>query len=136
MDATYAKYPGASGVGGVTIDATGKRLSAAPQYSANFSAQYEIPLADGAMVSMRGEYFWQDKQFFVASNDPAQSQGAYGLLNASLAYETPDGRWRAALWGKNLLDRQYITATATISPVVSGRPGEPRTFGARLTWKM
>ncbi|MDB5364823.1 MAG: TonB-dependent receptor [Rhodospirillales bacterium] len=136
LDATYGKYPGASGPGGVVIDATGKRLNASPQYSANLSAQYDVPLSSGALVSLRGEYFWQDKQFFVASNDPAQSQGAYGLFNASVAYETEDGHWRVALWGKNLFDRQYITATATISPVVSGRPGDPRTFGARLTWKM
>ncbi|MDB5365742.1 MAG: TonB-dependent receptor [Rhodospirillales bacterium] len=136
LDATYAKYPGASGPGGVVVDATGKRLNASPKYTANFAAEYNYDMQGGDLLFGRLEYFWQDKQYFVASNDPQQSQGAYGLMNASVGYETPDGQWRFSLWGKNLLDKQYITITATVSAVVSGRPGEPRMFGARATWKM
>jgi iron complex outermembrane recepter protein len=136
LDATYAKYPAAPGPGGITVNATGKRLNAAPKYTANLAAEYNYDLQDGGLLFARGEYFWQDRQFFVASNDPQQSQGAYGIFNAVAGYETPDGRWRFALWGKNLFDKQYITITATVSAVVSGRPGDPRTFGARVTWKM
>ncbi|MDB5457448.1 MAG: TonB-dependent receptor [Caulobacter sp.] len=136
LDAKYDKYPGASGTGGVVIDASGNRLNAAPKLSGNLSAQYDWTLANSGVISLRGEGFWQAREYFVASNDPAQSQKGYGLVNASLAYDLPDGRTQVSLWGKNLLDEEYVTATATISPVVSGRPGEPRTIGVRLGWKM
>lgn len=134
--ARYDKFPGASGTGGVVIDASGNRLNASPKLQGSLTAQYDWNLTNGGGLSLRGEGSWQAREYFVASNDPAQSQKAYGLLNVSLAYDLPDGRTQISLWGKNLLDKEYVTATATISPVVSGRPGDPRTFGVRLGWKM
>jgi iron complex outermembrane receptor protein len=136
LDARYDKFPGASGTGGVVIDASGNRLNASPEFQGSLSAQYDWSLPKGAGLSLRAEGSWQAREYFVASNDPAQSQKAYGLLNGSLAYDFPDGRTQISLWGKNLLDEEYVTATATISPVVSGRPGDPRTVGVRLGWKM
>lgn len=133
LNARYDKYPGASGTGGVTVDASGNQLNAAPKYSGNAIAQYDVPLAHGANVSLRGEVFYQSRAYFIATNDPAQSQAPYALLNASLTYTTPNGKWDIGLYGKNLANRQYVTATATISPVVSGRPGDPRTFGVRAS---
>jgi iron complex outermembrane recepter protein len=136
LDATYLNFPQAPGPGGVIVNATGNRLNAAPKYTANLSAEYTYDLAGGDGLFARADYLWQDKQYFVASNDPQQSQGAYGLLNTSVGYESADGKWRASLWAKNLTAKQYITITATVSAVVSGRPGDPRTFGARLAWKL
>ncbi|MDB5368431.1 MAG: TonB-dependent receptor, partial [Rhodospirillales bacterium] len=135
LDGTYDSYPRAPGPGGTIVDASGNRINAAPKYSTNFAAEYDWIQPSGDMFFVRAEYFWQDRQFFVASNDPNQSQGAYGVLNASIGYEAPDARWRVALYGKNLTDRQYITITGTVSPVISGRPGDPRTFGVRGTYK-
>jgi iron complex outermembrane receptor protein len=136
LDARYDYFPRASGAGGVTIDASGNRLSASPEWSGNLVAQYDWPLATGAVISLRGEAFYQSRSYFVASNDPLQSQGAYSLFNGSLTYSFPDNRTQIALWGRNLGDEQYVTGTATISPVVSGRPGEPRTFGVRIDRKL
>ncbi len=36
------------------------------------------------------------------------------------------------VFGRNLTDTEYVTTTATFTGVVSGRVGEPRTFGVRL----
>ncbi|MGI4876086.1 MAG: TonB-dependent receptor [Janthinobacterium lividum] len=135
LNARYNKYPGASGPGGVVVDASGNELNAAPKYSGNAVAQYDFPFARGDNVSLRGEAFYQSRSFFIATNDPAQSQAPYALLNASLTYTTPKGDWDFGLYAKNLADRQYVTATATISPVVSGRPGDPRTFGLRASMR-
>jgi iron complex outermembrane receptor protein len=136
LEATYLSFPAAPGPGGITVNATGNYLNSAPPYTANLSAEYTYDLAGGDMLFSRVDYLWQDKQFFVASNDPQQKQGAYGLLNASFGYEFSDGKWRVSLWGKNLTGKQYVNTTATVSAVVSGRPGDPRTFGARLAWKL
>ncbi|GIL37997.1 TonB-dependent receptor [Roseiterribacter gracilis] len=136
LQATYLTFPAAPGPGGITVNATGNYLNSAPPYMVNFAADYTYDLAGGDMLFAHADYLWTDKQYFVASNDPQQSQGAYGLLNASIGYESPDGKWRASLWGKNLTGKQYVNTTATVSAVVSGRPGDLRTFGARLSWKL
>jgi iron complex outermembrane receptor protein len=135
LNARYDSYKGASGPGGVVVDASGNQLTAAPKYSGNMAAQYDVPFASGANVSLRGEAFFQSRTYFVATNDPAQSQAPYALVNASLVYTTPDGRWDVGLYSKNLTNRQYVTATATISPVISARPGDPRTFGVRASFR-
>lgn len=131
LNARYSSYPGASAPGGRVIDASGNRLNAAPRFSGNVVAQYDVPLADGANISLRGEYFRQSREYYVASNDPAQSQKAYGLINASVAYRFSGMPLELSVFGRNLADRQFVTATATIAPVVSGRPGDPRTYGIR-----
>jgi iron complex outermembrane receptor protein len=135
LDARYESYKGASGPGGIVVDASGNRMNAAPEFSGNVLGQYDIPLGQGRALSLRGEYFFQSRSYFVATNDPAQSQPDYGLWNASLTYEIMDGQVAFSLYGKNLADEDYVTATATISPVVSGRPGDPRTFGVRASFR-
>ena len=135
LNARYDHYPAASGPGGIVVNASGKRLNAAPEFSGNVVAQYDIPLPRGDSFSLRGEYFHQTRQFFTALNDPVQSQAAYGLVNASLTYSFPGERFQVSVFGRNLTDAQYVTATATISPVVSGRPGDPRTYGIRAMFR-
>jgi len=135
LNARYDRYPGASGTGGVIVDASGKQLNAAPKYSGNAVAQYDLPLSRGDELSLRGEVFYQSRAFFIATNDPAQSQAPHAFLNSSLTYTLPGGKWDIGLFGKNLANKQYVTATATISPVVSGRPGDPRTFGIRASFR-
>jgi iron complex outermembrane receptor protein len=136
LDATYDKYANASGQGGAVIDASGNHLNNSPEWSGNVFSEYDWRMSHGDYVSLRGEYFYQEREYFTAANLLAQSQGAYGLLNGYLGYNFPDGHTTISLYGKNILDKQYVTVTATISPVVSGHPGDPRTFGVQLLWKM
>ncbi|MDB5459394.1 MAG: TonB-dependent receptor [Caulobacteraceae bacterium] len=132
LDARYKSFPKASGPGGITVNASGNRLNASPQESGNVAAQYDWQVGKGGVMSLRAEGSYQTREYFEASNSIAQSQAAFGLFNSSLAYSLPDGKTQVSLWGRNLLNQQYVTATAAISPVVSGRPGDPRTFGIRF----
>jgi iron complex outermembrane receptor protein len=43
-----------------------------------------------------------------AANTPSLRQGGYTLVDASIAYETEDQRWRFAAYGQNLTDETYI----------------------------
>ncbi|MDB5696555.1 MAG: TonB-dependent receptor, partial [Sphingomonas bacterium] len=134
LDARYSKYPQAPGPGGIIIDASGKQMNAAPKFSGNVVVQYDIPLAAGDL-SFRGEYFRQARSYFVANNDPEQSQAAYDLVNASVSYTLPDDRFQVGLFGKNLANTQFVTGTASFTAAASGRPGDPRTYGVRASFK-
>ena len=39
---------------------------------------------------------------------PGVLQDDYALLNGQLGFTFDDGRYRVALWGKNILDEEYI----------------------------
>ncbi|HLF32174.1 MAG TPA: TonB-dependent receptor [Xanthomonadales bacterium] len=135
LDATYSSFRQAQITGGGFIDATGNNLNSAPESSASLAAQYVFPLSSGGQIYLRGEYNWQDQVFFTADNNDIETQDSFGLVNASLGYETANGSWRVVLWGKNLSDEEYVTGTAGFPPGGrSGRPGLPLTFGLRFTW--
>jgi len=74
-------------------------------------------------------------------------QPAYGLLNAGLAFETSDARWRVSLDGKNLANKYYRVAgydfgDPPISPANSyiggisqiGFYGPPRTYAVTVQY--
>jgi iron complex outermembrane receptor protein len=59
------------------------------------------------------------------------AQGAYSVYNASVAYDSADGRWRVMLGGKNLADEEYRTHAFDLSAfpgVELGYYNPPRTF--------
>ena len=70
----------------------------------------------------------------------ARSNG-YTVADASIGYETPDGRWRFSLWGRNLTDTTYRTHNIVIvvnpNPLVAASLdtyARPRTFGASVSF--
>lgn len=68
LDATYGNYPVAF-AGPVSFDASGNRLSNAPEVSGSFAAEYTIDRSDGSNFFIRGEASWQDTVYFGASNN-------------------------------------------------------------------
>src|SRR3546814_7312750 len=65
--------------------------------------------------------------------DLGQSQQ---LTNARIAWTSPLGHWTWALYGRNLLDNQYINSLGTYGKTVLGTVGarvsEPRTYGVEV----
>jgi iron complex outermembrane receptor protein len=128
LDAKYDHY-----INGTAND-TGNYLNNAPKYTVNLYGQYGWEIPTG-LLSLRGEYSLVGKEYFTAANGPAfQDQGAYALVNSFLIYQPKMADWRVELWGKNLTNKGYVTATSTTGPADSGHPGDPRTFGIRVSW--
>ena len=115
-----------------TYNAAGNYLNNAPPESLALSAEYGHRLAGGASTFLRGESYWQEKVYFDPTNVSLYSQPAYWLFNASLGYVSSDGLWRAELFGKNLLNKEYLIVISTVA-TAGGAPGPPRTFGVRLS---
>ena len=115
-----------------TYNAAGNYLNNAPPESVALSAEYSHTLTGGASTFLRGESYWQERVYFDPTNVSLYSQPAYWLFNASLGYVSSDGLWRAELFGKNLLNKEYLIVISTVA-TAGGAPGPPRTFGIRLS---
>jgi iron complex outermembrane receptor protein len=64
---------------------------------------------------------YTDEQFFDAGNSPEIAQDeAVTLLNASVALETDDEKWRFVLSGNNLTDELYPLAGTSSLTTASG----------------
>lgn len=130
LDTELGEYINAAGK-----DFTGKKLSRSPDSSYSLSAQYWFDLQGKGTLSVRAAYEYTGDQFFDAGNEPiVAGEAGYGLLNASLRYESVDGNWSVTGWAKNLTDELYRTTSITAGDTGFARIGNPRTVG--ITFNM
>jgi len=105
-----------------------------PKKSAALTALYNRELTGdlGLQVAVNGR--WQDDSHADLEGDPRFRIDSYGLLNASVGVHSLDDRWRVQVWGRNLTDEYYWSAVSSNANVVVRFPGQPRTYGASLTY--
>jgi iron complex outermembrane recepter protein len=154
LDASYDNWR-VPGISGGTVDKSGFELRRAPDLTASFNAQYEQPLANGNFLVYGLNYSYKDDYYIVASTvQPAAAQDsglvkAYGLLDASVSYETEN--WSVSLWGKNLTDEDYFVHVLDVGTNYAAGPNStpvpvpglwtfgtinaPRTYGVEFRFK-
>ena len=118
---------------GANPDHAGDPLPNAPDLSAVVGASYRWDLPGGGSLKLSSTYRYQSTVFFNPYHDPAVSQDGYGLLSASLGFESADGSWHIAVYGENLTDALYAENKIRVDPVVGTARhwGAPRTLGLR-----
>lgn len=116
-------------------DLSGNRLPQSPEFEITAGGRYTWALPSGDLT-FSSNYHWQDKTFFRAFNDEDKSQDAYGELDARLEYAHDDGRWRLALFGKNLTDEEAIRGLQIESGLAGApalvNPNQPLTYGVEF----
>jgi len=110
----------------------------APEFTFNGVVRYTLP-AFGGDLTLQLDGFWKDDHNFNLSFTPVIREEAYGVANARVIYETPDGRWWASLFVRNLTDEEYRTYafdTTAFFGATEDIPGDYRWAGAsvRFTW--
>lgn len=113
----------------------GNSFISAPKLNLNLSSDYLISLEDWE-IKLHGDYDFRSKRDFDITARPRVSGGSYGLLNARAAIGPSDGSWDIALWGKNLLDKEYVSFVADLSGTAGFYEtyyGAPRQYGAQFT---
>ncbi len=144
LDATYKSYnnapsappnpntnPALGYVGGtipaISVDASGNQLPLSAKYVFNVGASYTVDTGHGdAQLSV--DYYHTSKLYFEPDN--LLKQNGYGLLSAQLKY-SPTPNTSIRFWGKNLLDKQYVSLGVTYAGPAGYPylPGPPRTYG-------
>jgi iron complex outermembrane receptor protein len=105
-------------------------LPFAPRTQYNLGAEYRIGQVGPGVLSAVAGWSWIGRETAGAGTIPG-----YGLANARVTLsEIPvsSGNLSVSLWGRNLLDRQYIYANTGAGAIAFG---EPRSFGANLTYR-
>jgi iron complex outermembrane receptor protein len=112
-----------------------------PEWTGSLTLNYNAPLSlfgqPGAInISSQANYRGDTQQFEFAI--PILDQEAFWLYNASIGWTSDDGRYSAALHGRNLADEEYITSGYNFG-VIDGSDlafyGDPRTFTLTLGYR-
>jgi iron complex outermembrane receptor protein len=131
LDAEFEDYVDGSG-----LDQSGNRMIRTPKHQGHVTADLFYPLGRGelnAMVSLRS----QSRVYFNPENTLALSQEGYEQLSARLGYDSADGRWSVALWGRNLTDEEVCS---NVLPLLGSAAGlcsidTLRSYGLRFAYR-
>lgn len=136
-DAQYEEVEGQ-----LFADAKGNRLPYAPKFAFTLNGEQTFNLDNGFYVRAFASYHYQTKIYFNYFNfdvDPfAQSQDAYGKVDASLRFGPQGDAWYVEAYGYNLTDertRNYTHGESSFSQVQRYQWDNPRFFGLRAGWK-
>ena len=138
LDTLYTDYEGCLDAKDFSKqDCTGNQLSRAPRFSGSFTATYEFDLARFGSVTPFAQVYASDEVFFRPTNEPADTQNAYFLMNFRLMWQSEGRRLGLDLFIDNALDKDVAT-TKIVGSSLLGSPlvdayDRPRTFGARAS---
>lgn len=159
LEAKYTSYPAGqcpvvnpgipAGPRPGSCNFTGLRPYQSPPITASLSFDYRQPLGGNGMTGfVSGDVAFTDTVYLAETLDPRSKQAGFANLGGRIGIEGPDGQWRVAVFGKNLTDHVYYTATtnlilnAVMSAGGASAPGgyvgwyaPPRTYGVEATFK-
>lgn len=95
-----------------TQDVSGKPLPRAPEYTLGAGGLFIYPMGEWE-VSLATDVFWSDEYQLESSASPFLRQDSYVRMDVTLAVESTDRTWRAALIGRNVTDEAITTFGAT-----------------------
>ena len=121
----------------------GNRLIQAPDYNASLDLDWRAVHFAAGDLHLMGDANFYGKQYFDAFNTERDAQGAYGIANARVAFESTGKRgFVIGAWIKNLTNRQYLAYALNQKDLDTGAlgfdyalVGEPRTYGADVTYR-
>lgn len=115
---------------------TGNRLPFSPVWTGNIQLQKNFELANGDSVSIQTSANYLGRMFFSADNLPAVSGGKYAFWNGRLEYREGTTGLTAAVFVRNILDKQArvggafgVTGNAAINY------GQRRSAGVELKYE-
>ena len=103
----------------------GNKVPFVPDFTSALGVRYDFPNGFYAQSSVR----MTGVTYFDEANSSDFRQGSYPCWDAEIGYVAKN--FSVALFGRNLLDRDYYTY---INPqITAGSPGNPQLFGVRAT---
>ena len=100
-----------------------------PDVTSMLSLQYNssFKFNKSLQYSLRGQWSYLGEQYFDLSN--SLKQDPYSLINAQIGLSYKN--WNIGLWGKNILDKRYISYGYNFGAV---QLGPPLTYGLSLSF--
>jgi iron complex outermembrane receptor protein len=154
IDAKYKRFANLDG-----SDWSNAEFPYTPKTTLAIFGDYSVDTGSGTL-KLHADYAWRTKVYAVpiaASTPQRVGRSAaeidaiskalqdtalipsYGLLNARIAYQFNDPNIEVAIYGRNLTGKEYISRLLPVEGTALGftsyTPGDPRTYGASVTFR-
>lgn len=140
IHARYKDFPLAQGFfpradGGndvVTIDASGKVMTRAPDWSGNVGFDWWHDVG-GGQINLAGNLVWSSKVYYDFAN--IFSQPSYAMANLSINWAPESERFKVGLWVTNLTNEKVLQTIRPGALSTDGFYEQPRKVGVTLETK-
>jgi len=111
----------------------GNRLPQAPEWIANFTLRYGVPVGNGELFAYTDWSYRSEVNFFLYESTEFTGKE---LLEGGLrvGYNWSDGKYEAALFGRNITDEEVAVGGIDFNNL-TGFLNEPRIFGVQFKAK-
>lgn len=121
-------------IGGNSVD--GFRTQNAPDWTATLAAIVSIPMSNGSELGLRADY--RSRGTAYDSPDETDPRPGVDYFGAAVTWDSADGAWHAALWGRNLGNEAEMISIgpAALTEQSPTGFGPPRTYGLTLRYNV
>ncbi len=112
--------PGTSSL--CTQDLAGEPLDNAPEWTVSSYVQYDLKLSDSLLGVARLEHSFIDSHYLDQDLDEHLKNDSVNLVNLRLSLSNEARDWEVSLWGRNMLDEEYLSWGLDI-PTLGGYAG-------------
>lgn len=114
------------------------KLPDVPPLTVTGSINQDVAMANGGNVTLQLDGSYKGKTYKDPGNSPFVIQRPFVLLNARASYSPAGAQWTLAVFGTNLLDKQYLVNGLDLRGtfgIIESYFGRPREFGAEFSVK-
>ena len=137
LDDEIDSFKGTLVSSGITLSKSND-LPFTPDYTVALTAAYDIPLENGAGITLRADYSMKDDYYSRTENIPEVLEKDHKTLNVSARYFSPDDKWEAGVIIRNATDEFYFQSRSIFSAFSMGfgQPVRPRSTSVFLKYKL
>lgn len=117
---------------GVPQDFKGDGFPYSPRWQASGSVLHRQELGGGLSLTSNANISYQSRSHADFRDYARYNIKPYALVDATIALNGQDEKWRASIWVKNLFDKNYWTSTNYGRDVYVRFSGMPRTLGVTV----
>lgn len=152
LHSEIVEYTGINYLGQPNFNSAGDPLPFTPTWSASLNVDYRLTRdwgtpfigmsvntrseQDAAISAKRLDYFSQPEAVLRAGVGCVYCVDGYTTTDARIGYESKDGRWNVALWGKNIFNNYYWTNVIAAYDDTARIAGMPATYGVTFGYKL
>ena len=114
---------------GHLVTFVGEAFPNTPRWQGDLNADYTREIKNNLLGFVGASVTDRSGTSAAFGNSPYYKIDGYGLLDLRAGVETTDGRWRFALFGRNVTDRYYWQSVTRFGDVVARLTGYPTTYG-------
>ncbi|RLA02327.1 MAG: hypothetical protein DRQ47_06910, partial [Gammaproteobacteria bacterium] len=121
---------------GCIPDFSGNTLRQAPENMFYLYGRHVFELQSGGNIISKVSFRYQDDSYYDPSNNDITTIPNYSLVDAQVAWQSPDKEWTLTAWAKNLTDEYYRVHVYSqrSARIAFANFGPPRSIGATVEY--